>query len=81
MPCDQPVKMREAGLDIGLTRMYPGFPRYGFIWLASSHLSSPLLVVAVVAAGQITTFHTITVLLCEIVLGSSVTVEAHHDRV
>jgi hypothetical protein len=32
------------------------------------------------AAGQITTFHTVSVMPCEVVLGANVTVEAHHDR-
>ena len=36
--------------------------------------------VAVLAAGQITTFHTISVMLCEIVLGTSVSAQTRHDR-
>jgi hypothetical protein len=45
----------------------------------SKGIFTPLGAVAVLAAGQITTFHTIGVMLCEIVLGTSVSAKTRHD--
>ena len=45
----------------------------------SKHLRSPPAAVVVLAAGQITTFHTMSAMPSEVILGTNVTVKAHQN--